>query len=86
LAALLIVGAALELAGIVLVALDVWDARRTLIAMSSPQWQQQQTPEQQSRSLFALMAETAAGNIWRRGLGAVLFACGLVLQTLGNLL
>jgi hypothetical protein len=85
---LLVVGAALELVGIALVAWDVRDARRKVKDMSSPDWlwkQQQQEPEPLgSRSLFALMAQVAAGNVLRRSIGVALFACGAIVQTIAN--
>jgi hypothetical protein len=85
-AALLVVGAVLELAGIALVGVDVLDSRRTLKKMSSPNWlSEEQQPGRRSRSLFELMAAVAAGNLWRRAGGVALFACGLVFQTAGNL-
>jgi hypothetical protein len=80
---LLISGAALELVGIALVAWDVLEARRTVRAMSDPQWGYREQA-QRPRSLPALMAEVAAGNIKRRGLGVGLFACGLLVQTAAN--
>jgi hypothetical protein len=81
---LLVLGAALELAGIALVGWDVWDARRTLREMSEPDWHWRQPEESRSRSLFALMADVAAGKTWRRAAGVGLFACGLILQTVAN--
>jgi hypothetical protein len=79
--ALLIFGAALELAGIALVGWDVWDSRRTLREMSDPRWLPQQPQESLSHSLFAVMAGVAAGKTWRRATGVGLFACGLIVQT-----
>ena len=45
---LLVLGGALELAGIALVGWDVWDARRTLREMSDPDWNWRQ-PEESRR-------------------------------------
>jgi len=83
-AVLLVVGAALELAGIALVGWDVLDANRTFKDMSQPDWLDRQPEASRSRSLQALMADVATGNIWRRALGVGLFASGLVLQTAAN--
>lgn len=83
-AALLVSGALLELAGIAFVAWDVADARRTLRLMSDWQWGYREYG-QQPPSLQAQMAEVAAGNIQRRAVGVALFALGLTLQTAGNL-
>ena len=82
---LLIVGVTLELAGIALVAWDVRDAHRTLKDMSRPDWGYEQTQEKKQRSLQALMAEVAAGNVLRRAIGVGLFAVGLIVQTIANI-
>jgi hypothetical protein len=83
-AALLIVGAALELAGVTLVGLDVREASRAVREMSKPDWLWD-NPEARSRSLFAQMALVAAGNTTRRAIGVGLFICGLVAQTAANM-
>jgi hypothetical protein len=83
-AVLLVVGAALEFSGIALVGWDVLEANRTFKDMARPDWLDRQSEESRWRSLQALMAEVAAGNIWRRALGVGLFASGLLMQTFAN--
>jgi hypothetical protein len=78
---LLVFGAVLELAGIAFVAWDVLDARRTLREMSDPEWGYGRQP---TPSLQEQMAEVAAGNIRRRAVGIALFAVGLIVQTVAN--
>jgi hypothetical protein len=78
---LFVAGVVLELAGLALVAWDVWDARRTLTEMSSPTWTYEHPGQ---GSLFQIMASVAAGNIWRRAVGVGLIAGGLVVQTIAN--
>jgi hypothetical protein len=54
---LLVLGAALELAGIALVGWDVWDARRTLREMSDPNWNWRQPEESRRGRLRADLAD-----------------------------
>jgi hypothetical protein len=70
LAWLYLVGAALELVGLGLVAWDVHDSAQTLTKMSGPHWlAEQRETGQEERSLFQLIAEVAAGNLRRRAAG-----------------
>jgi hypothetical protein len=83
-AVLFVAGAAFELAGIALVGWDVRDAARTVKDMSRSDWGYDQPEDQRSRSLFAVMADVAAGNLRRRAVGVGLIACGLIVQTVAN--
>jgi hypothetical protein len=83
-AVLYVVGGAIELAGIALVAWDVLESQRKVREMSDPGWHSQPGPEHEG-SLFSLMALVAAGNVRRRAFGVGLFAAGLIVQTVGNL-
>jgi hypothetical protein len=80
---LYVVGALLELAGIALLAWDVFDAGHRLKEMSQPDWRSA-NPSEKNLSLFALMAKVAAGNITRRAVGVGFFAAGLIVQTIAN--
>jgi hypothetical protein len=79
-----IAGAAIELAGLGLVAWDVLEASRTLREMSDPLYPRKLLERRETRTLFEMMAATAAGNLWRRGTGVALIACGLIVQTVAN--
>lgn len=117
--ALLVLGAALELVGLALVAWDVWDAwqqRRALArrdqlvqvpfveheralggakesgaaapappVVLGPQLDQvQRDVFDLEQRLKAVIGVAAAGKVRRRALGAALFACGLIVQTVAN--
>lgn len=78
-------GAAVELLGIGAVAWDVRASSRTLREMSDPGWAYKQREKgEETGSLFELIARVSAGNLRRRATGVVLIACGLVVQTVGN--
>lgn len=53
--------------------------------MSDPGWAYKQREKgEETGSLFELIARVSAGNLRRRATGVVLIACGLVVQTVGN--
>jgi hypothetical protein len=85
LAWLYVLGAAVELLGLGLVAEDVRASSRTLKEMSDPTWgAQQYEAHEPVRSIFAIMAEVSAGNLARRAAGVALIACGMIVQTVAN--
>jgi hypothetical protein len=94
--ALYVVGAALDLTGLGLVALDVWMDRRRARSLESsvlvidgggPDPDAPRAPTAPGQiGLDVALLEIASGNLTRRTWGVVLLAFGIVVQTTANVL
>jgi hypothetical protein len=85
---LYIVGAALELAGLFVLARDVFDSARQIRSIQDdPTWENTNLPQpkRQMGGLIELIAVMAAGNLRRRAMGVAFFAAGVIVQTVANL-